>query len=486
MNPLNWHDESPHPSPLPIRWGEGDSFAGSAVQRNARRQWKVDCRNKFIGMLAMALLVAFSFLNVQAVPNKVLELDGNGSYVTLPPNIFSNLSQATVEVWAKWEGFYTYSRIYEFGAGYHSMALFNHERSPDVRFNLYPQYAKGDRTLMHTIRATNVLKSNDWVHLATVAGPGGMKLYVNGVLAGEHTNAACLADIKTYQTNVLGRGLAREPDNRDFAGQIDEVRVWRTRRTEAQIRANMHQRLTGSESGLAALWNFDDGTARDLVRNHRGKMVGNARVVTADAESDAMLISDEPKVVPQAPAPVVSTPTPPVTVAASTPSAREGRDPVVWWIAGALVMIAALLGCLLLMLRRSGVGKDKLLPAVPARAGLPDNSGSAGSQELKDQALQQLTEFAKESLVQGLYSQRKALLEAQQKAQQEIAQLESRLAAAELPERVRAYEKRIAELEGELDSKSEEVKELTKATLVLLRQKLEEEKQMEQKARRFN
>jgi hypothetical protein len=114
------------------------------------------------------------------------------------------------------------------------------------------------------------------------------------------------------------------------------------------------------------------------------------------------------------------------------------------------------------------------------KSGSPD-------QEMKDRALAQLTEFAKESLVQGLYSQRKALLEAQQKAQQELAQLEARLAAAALPERIRAYEERIAELEAEVASRGDEVKELTKATLQLLRQRLEEEKQLERKPpRRFN
>jgi len=42
------------------------------------------------------------------------------------------------------------------------------------------------------------------------------------------------------------------------------VRVWRTARTEEQIRAGMFQTLTGTEPGLAALWNFADGTARDV------------------------------------------------------------------------------------------------------------------------------------------------------------------------------------------------------------------------------
>jgi hypothetical protein len=245
----------------------------------------------------------------------------------------------------------------------------------------------------------------------------------------------------------------------------------------------MRKRLTGKEAGLTGLWNFEDGTARDSVHGHRGKFIGNARVVTADSAADSQLIADEPP-------PTSQTPVAPTTsaLASATP---DGQDAAAWWIAAALTAIAALLVWLVLMLRRSGVGSDKLIPAGAAPA-LLTNSGQSGAgtnpsaqQELKDRALADLTEFAKQSLVQGLYSQRKALLEAQQKAQQELAALEGRLVALHLPDRIQAYEKRIAELEKQLESRSDEVRELTSATLLLLRQKLEEERQLERKASRF-
>jgi hypothetical protein len=243
----------------------------------------------------------------------------------------------------------------------------------------------------------------------------------------------------------------------------------------------MRKRLTGKEPGLAGLWSFEDGTARDAVHGYRGKFVGNARVVTADSTADNQLIADEP---PPAAPPVAS---PPATQATVIP---DGRNAAAWWIAAALTSIAALLVWLVLMLRRSGVGSDKLIPASPSpglltNAGQPAGSDPSAQQELKERALADLTEFAKQSLVQGLYSQRKALLEAQQKAQQELAALESRLVALHLPDRIQAYEKRIAELEKQLESRGDEVRELTSATLLLLRQKLEEERQLERKASRF-
>ena len=44
----------------------------------------------------------------------------------------------------------------------------------------------------------------------------------------------------------------------------------------------MGKKLTGSEPGLFALWNFDDGTARDLTPNgHDGVLAGNGQIVEA-------------------------------------------------------------------------------------------------------------------------------------------------------------------------------------------------------------
>ena len=91
-------------------------------------------------------------------------------------------------------------------------------------------------------------------------------------------------------------------------------------------------------------------------------------------------------------------------------------------------------------------------------------------------------------MVQGLYEQRNALLDTQRMAQQALVELEQRLAALQLPqqERIRAYERRIAELEKELETRGEEVRELTQATLLLVRRKLEEERGLGHRRDQFN
>ena len=57
---------------------------------------------------------------------------------------------------------------------------------------------------------------------------------------------------------------------RTFQGIIDEVRIWNTIRSVAEIRAGMCRKLTGAEGGLVAYWRFDEGTgstAYDLTAN---------------------------------------------------------------------------------------------------------------------------------------------------------------------------------------------------------------------------
>lgn len=107
---------------------------------------------------------------------------------------------------------------------------------------------------------------------------------------------------------------------------------------------------------------------------------------------------------------------------------------------------------------------------------------------LREKMIPELTEFAKQSLVQGLYAQRNLLIETQLKAQEALAELEWRLKTVQAPlqDRIRAYEKRIAELEKEVETQSEEMRELTRATLALVRQKLEDERQNAPQQRRFN
>lgn len=214
------------------------------------------------------------------------------------------------------------------------------------------------------------------------------------------------------------------------------------------------------------------------------------------------------------PAPAADSATPVVALAppsrpapASQPIPRPAAtvDPatnsVTWWIVGSLAVIITLLGSLVFLFwRRSPVARTslQLAPqgAVNVDASTTDDwkqralaaEAMAGKQGqiLREKIMPELTEFAKQSLVQGLYAQRNVLLDTQRKAHSAIEELESKLADLHLPlrERIRAYEKRIGELEKEVETQGEEMRELTRVTLELMRKKLENER--ERAGSRFN
>ncbi len=90
----------------------------------------------------------------------------------------------------------------------------------------------------------------------------------------------------------------------------------------------------------------------------------------------------------------------------------------------------------------------------------------------------QLAKVLREALVQELAIQRKELLQAQQIAIVEIAQLSQHLDELKVPmqERLRSYEARIQELEKELSARSEENRELLRLKIEMVRHQIEVER----------
>jgi signal transduction histidine kinase/ligand-binding sensor domain-containing protein/DNA-binding response OmpR family regulator len=118
-----------------------------------------------------------------------------------------------------------------------------------------------------------------------------MKLYFNGVLVGYHDYEGSFDQMQSSIHNYIGKSTWK--GDHDFQGQIDEFRVWRTVRTEMQIRDNLTKRLTGTEEGLVGLWNFDDPNqpGRDSSPNqHHGKLVGHAHVALAQIPEPDSLV----------------------------------------------------------------------------------------------------------------------------------------------------------------------------------------------------
>jgi len=95
--------------------------------------------------------------------------------------------------------------------------------------------------------------------------------------------------------------------------------------------------------------------------------------------------------------------------------------------------------------------------------------------DLRARVMPHLAEWLKKKFVRRLVSERTQMLDAQESATAELAELERRLDElhAPLQERLHAYEKRIVELEQLLAAKGEENRELLRAKIQMTRKQLE-------------
>jgi len=112
-------------------------------------------------------------------------------------------------------------------------------------------------TIIEVLSATNALTLNTWQHVAATYDGINKLIFVNGVQVGTSAGPASLGN-STNQLMIgdYGAGVG----TRNFPGKIDEVRIWNTVLSPANIAANQNQQFCGGEAGLAAYYQFNQGT----------------------------------------------------------------------------------------------------------------------------------------------------------------------------------------------------------------------------------
>jgi hypothetical protein len=113
-----------------------------------------------------------------------------------------------------------------------------------------------------------VVPLNTWTHIAiSYSNTTGRLIYINGMLVSSDTAIGVLINSGVSAPVIIGwRGDSAA--NTQFRGQIQEVRIWNTARTQQQISENKNKKLTGTESGLVGYYPLNEGTgttATDLA-----------------------------------------------------------------------------------------------------------------------------------------------------------------------------------------------------------------------------
>jgi hypothetical protein len=109
-------------------------------------------------------------------------------------------------------------------------------------------------------------QANVWYHIAVVLTTTDMILYVNGKLIG-NTGAGLNASATGIPLTI---GSTNDPayTSERFTGVIDEMRIWNTVRTPAQLVKNMFNKdLAADASGLIAYYRFNENSGATTVNS---------------------------------------------------------------------------------------------------------------------------------------------------------------------------------------------------------------------------
>ena len=207
--------------------------------------------------------------------NYALDFDGSNDFVAIPNSNdintgSNNHSQKTIEAWFIVNDKSVTSRkqtIYEQGGTVRGLNIYVYGGSlyvggwnePNSESNWNPG----------TFLSTNAIENNSWYHVALTLDGGSsvtnnaFKGYLNGVQFGSgegsklwnHGGDVTIARNKDTKFHDGDYNSAKY-----FDGKIDEVRLWNTTRTEAQIASKKDTVLNGDENGLTSYYNFQEGS----------------------------------------------------------------------------------------------------------------------------------------------------------------------------------------------------------------------------------
>jgi len=129
-----------------------------------------------------------------------------------------------------------------------------------------------------------VIGDNICHHVAYSHNNGTGTVYVDGTNVGTFVSNIQLSASDLYS---LGQEWDNPNPSQFYNGDIEDVRVWTTSRTQTQIQANMNNELIGNEPGLLAYYQFNQGTPSannttitqavdKTANNHHGNLNGFA------------------------------------------------------------------------------------------------------------------------------------------------------------------------------------------------------------------
>lgn len=186
---------------------------------------------------------------------KAMEFDGATSQVEVPHADDLNVAMVTVEAWVKPSKYNALSAVAQKWGDISNrrqyLLCFVNDK---VRF-----YMSGKGNTWPQAESKTAVKTGEWTHIAGTYDGKTIRVYVNGKLDGEKSDAQTTEGLFASNIPVWIGGYGPDAefgDNRHFPGVIDEVRFWNGPLSEAEIQESMNKPTTAVESmgKLSVTW----------------------------------------------------------------------------------------------------------------------------------------------------------------------------------------------------------------------------------------
>ncbi len=200
-----------------------------------------------------------------------LQFDGTNDYVNLAGlgEELDNKSALSIEMWCNVQTWTQYATLFS--------KYYANESRTQIQLNTTGNFLitveQGTDAVVSQASTTTAapVTAGQWFHLAVVFNGAGdnneakLKLYINGQAVG----LTYVGTVNTTLNEVIypavlgaqGSGLAGGAFSNYFSGLMDEVKIWNVARTQVQVQQNMFSPIAGTEAGLVAYYNFNQGSA---------------------------------------------------------------------------------------------------------------------------------------------------------------------------------------------------------------------------------
>ena len=188
-------------------------------------------------------------------PAYTLPLNGTNQYAAVPSSTALEIATGTIEMWVK--PTWTPGSYGGANPGFVGERTANNS---STRFSLHLTDNLNGVGIWNSVGFLTVpytFTPGQWYHIAAVLKAGSTEFFVNGVSAG---SVALGINTNFIGTSLcLGSSAPLATAYEGFKGEIDEVRVWSTARTAAQIQAGMATTIASpaTTSGLVAYYSID-------------------------------------------------------------------------------------------------------------------------------------------------------------------------------------------------------------------------------------